>query len=145
MLRIVRLGPSISPNWGDSLGNTWPACGFAAQADLYRAHRDRRAELDGALADHRAPDARVIGRAEVAYHDAFRLALDHAVMSRHGVVGQDQVVVLRLADPELFTERLARTAGCAAQHDDDHVGRQLAAGRLRLGPDLRRGLRHSEL
>ena len=97
-----------------------------AQRDLDLAHLEHRARLDDGLRDARALHLRAVGRPEVAHVHARVGARELAVVARDGVVGEDQVVVRRLADAQR-----ARRAACV-------VPLALPESTMTWMPDVRR-------
>jgi hypothetical protein len=92
---------------------------FGAQDEIHVADGDAGARLNRGFADLGATDARVIRRAEVAHGDPARAPLELAVVTADGVVGQDEIVVSRLADAERVAHHRALAAGFAT-HDHQH-------------------------
>ena len=94
------------------------AVGLGAQDELDVAHGDGRARFDRGLADLCWADPRVIGRVEVLDQDAALAPGELAVVARDGIVGQDQIVVRRLADADPVVSH--REPLAASLSGDDH-------------------------
>jgi hypothetical protein len=70
------------------------------ELELARAERDHRARAQVGLLDLGAVEERAVGRLQIADQVALGVAHDLEVDARHRLVGEHQVVLGRLADPE---------------------------------------------
>src|SRR5690606_27866388 len=101
-----------------------------ADLELDLADGDHRAGLEPRLFDLGAVEERAVRRGEIAQEIAAPIAHDLAVRARHGLVGEHQLVVLRLADPEEVALDDLLAAALVAGEDHERAARQLEHARV---------------
>ena len=106
------------PNQVLSLGHHLDASHRGAHGDLDLADLEHDPWLHDRLGHARPLNLRAVGGAEIADVYAVGRSRQLAMVARHGVVGEDEVVVGGLADSQPVADAPAR-ALCVAGHDND--------------------------
>jgi hypothetical protein len=118
-------------------GQNVRAVGFGSQDQIHVADGEGGAGFDRGFAHDGAPHAGVVGRAQVLDRDAVGAAAELAVVARDGVVGQHQIVVRGLADPDALAHAEPLAAGLAGDHHQHQLVGRAFGGARGAGDELR--------
>ena len=135
--RIAGDLPTISPSCSFSLGRISMRSSNGVNLSSHAPTRDHRAGAQVGLLDLGAVEERAVRALQVADEVALGVARDLEVDARHGLVGEHEIVLGRLADAEHVARDHELGAALGALDHDELAATKVDRGRRRFAPDPR--------